>query len=152
MPGECFGRMIRMRLEQGGRIILIPKMECFMRTPIIVHLVLLSLGFGLPAWASPRIQPALPVPQTETLPGNESRPRPVMSPAASRGQLLYENHCISCHESLVHIREQQQARTPAQLRARVRYWADYLQLRWSREEVEEVANHLDSQYYRFERR
>lgn len=123
-----------------------------MRTPIIVPLVLLSLGLGLPAWASPRIQPAPPVPQTETLPGNESRPRPVMPPAASRGQLLYENHCISCHESLVHIREQQQARTPAQLRTRVRYWADYLQLRWGRDEVEEVANHLDSQYYRFERR
>lgn len=123
-----------------------------MRVPIIVHVALLSLGFGLPAWASPRIQPALPVPQTETVPVNESRPHPVMPPVASRGQLLYENHCISCHESVVHIRKQQQARTPAQLRARVRYWADYLQLRWSSEEAEEVASHLDSQYYRFERR
>lgn len=150
MPGDCFVRII----WAGTRWAYYPysKVKFFMRVPIIVNVALLSLGFGLPAWASSRVQPVLPVLQTETLPANEPRAHPVMPPAASRGQMLYENHCISCHESVVHIREQQQARTLAQLRARVQYWADYLQLRWSREEVEEVANHLDSQYYRFERR
>lgn len=123
-----------------------------MRIQIIVHAALLSLGLGLPAWASPRIPPPAPVPEMETPAGGESRHRPVMPPAAPRGQMLYENHCMSCHESVVHIRERQQAESLPQLRARVLYWADYLQMRWGREEVEEVVKHLDSQYYRFERR
>ena len=123
-----------------------------MRIPIRVHAALLSLALGLPAWASPRIVPPAPAPEMETPAGNESRQQPVMPPAVPRGQMLYENHCMSCHESVVHIRERQQAKSLPQLRARVLYWADYLQMHWGREEVEDVVNHLDSQYYRFERR
>jgi len=123
-----------------------------MRIQLIVHAALLSLGLGLPAWASPRIVPPAPVPATEAQPGNESRHPPVVPPAAPRGQMLYENQCMSCHESGVHIRTRQQVESLPQLRARVLYWADYLQLHWGREEVEDVVDHLDSQFYRFERR
>jgi len=123
-----------------------------MRIQILVHAALLSLALGLPAWASPRILPPPPVAQTEALPWDESRHQPVMSPTASRGQMLYENHCMSCHESAVHIRKRQQAKSLQQLRARVLYWADYLQMHWGKEEVEEVVIYLNNQYYRFERR
>jgi hypothetical protein len=66
--------------------------------------------------------------------------------------MLYENHCMICHESLVHVRSQQQVRSQPQLRAKVLHWADYLQLHWGGEEVEEVVRYLDRQYYQFERR
>jgi len=122
-----------------------------MRIQILVHAALLSLALGLPAWASPRIVPPAPAPEMETPAGNESRQQPVMPPAVPRGQMLYENHCMSCHESVVHIRERQQVKSLQQLRARVLYWADYLQMHWGREEVEEVFIYLNDQYYRFER-
>lgn len=123
-----------------------------MRIQIRVHAALLSLALGLPAWGSPRVVPPAPVPEMQTPAANESRHQPVMPPAAPRGQMLYENHCMSCHESVVHVRERQQAKSLPQLRARVRYWADYLHMRWGREEVDDVVDYLNSQYYRFERR
>jgi hypothetical protein len=123
-----------------------------MRIQIIVHAALLSLGLGLPAWASPRFPPPEPVPEMGTPAGNESGHQPVMPPVAPRGQMLYENQCMSCHASVVHIRARQQVKSLPQLRASVLYWAEYLQMRWDRDEVEDVVNHLNSQYYRFERR
>lgn len=123
-----------------------------MRTQSIVHAVLLSLGLAFPAWASPRALPPLPVPEQDAPSGHASRQPPVMPPAPPRGQMLYENHCMACHESVVHIRSRQQARSLPQLRGQVRRWADYSQLRWSGDEVEEVVRHLDSRYYRFELR
>lgn len=122
-----------------------------MRTRIMVHAALLALGFVLPAWASPRFLPA-PVPELEAPAVNESRQMPVMPPPPARGQMLYENHCMSCHESVVHIRSRQEAKSLPQLRAKVLHWADYLQMPWGKEEVEDVVKHLDSHYYRFERR
>ena len=122
-----------------------------MRTQVIVHAALLALGLALPAGASPRILPPPPVPELEAPAGNETRKPPVMPPAPPRGQMLYENHCMSCHESVVHIRSRQQAKSLPQLRAKVLHWADYLQMRWGREEVEDVVDHLNSQYYQFER-
>jgi hypothetical protein len=123
-----------------------------MRTQLIVYAALLSLGCALSAGASPRILPPPQVPGMETTSGNESRQMRVMPPVAPRGQMLYENHCMSCHESMVHIRGRQDVKSLPQLRARVLHWAAYLQLRWSREEVEEVVDHLNRQYYQFERR
>ncbi|MCK7583313.1 MAG: hypothetical protein MZV65_52385 [Chromatiales bacterium] len=40
-----------------------------------------------------------------------------------RGRLLYENHCMSCHESVLHIREKRKAANPAELRAAIERWA-----------------------------
>ena len=130
----------------------IHRLEFFMRTKIIVHAVLLMLGFALPAWASPRVLPP-PSQDQDREPTLDNAPRQklVMPPVQSRGQMLYENHCTSCHESLVHIRAGQQARSLPQLRARVQGWAGHLHLQWSREEVEDVVTYLNEQYYQFKR-
>jgi mono/diheme cytochrome c family protein len=130
----------------------IQRLEVFMRTRIIVHAALLSLGLALPAWASPRILPPPPAPDMEMPLKNESRQKPVMPPAPPRGQMLYENHCMSCHESLVHIRGNHRAHSPEDIRGWVSHWATYLHLRWGQEEVEEVVKHLNDQYYKFEPR
>lgn len=68
----------------------------------------------------------------------------------SRGEMLYENHCTSCHESGVHIREQHVVRNPADLRVQVRRWAEYQNLHWQDDEVEAVIQYVNSRYYRFE--
>jgi hypothetical protein len=83
---------------------------------------------------------------------NEPRQEPVKPPLPSRGQLLYENHCMVCHASIVHIRTRQQATSLSALRAQVVRWAASMQLHWSTEDIEDVVGHLDRQYYRFDSR
>jgi hypothetical protein len=123
-----------------------------MRTKNTVYAALLALGFVLPTWADPRAQPVPPAQERETPPINEPRQEPVTPPLPPRGQLLYENHCMSCHESVIHIRTRQHTRSLPELQAQVLHWAEYLKLNWDREDVREVAAHLDTRYYKFESR
>lgn len=67
-----------------------------------------------------------------------------------RGRLLYENHCMSCHESVVHIREQRKAVSPAELRAAIRSWAAEIKLRWQDADVNDVYQYLNNRYYKFQ--
>lgn len=85
-------------------------------------------------------------------PGDQSSGEPRTIPAASRGQLFYENHCLACHESVVHIRERHKVRTMDDLRAWVVLWAEELNLNWGPSEVEEVMRHLNRRYYHFDER
>lgn len=66
-----------------------------------------------------------------------------------RGRMLYENHCAFCHASRVHIREQRQAKTPAELRAAIQRWSGELKLKWQENDVNDVFLYLDSRYYHF---
>ena len=130
----------------------IQRLGLFMWIKIMVSAALLSLGFVSPAFASSRPPAVPPAQEIEIPPMNEPRQKPVKLPVLPRGQLLYENHCMSCHESVVHIRTKQQAKSLPELQAQVLHWAEYLQLRWGKEEVEDVVNHLNNQYYKFESR
>jgi hypothetical protein len=78
--------------------------------------------------------------------------KPLVIPAPSRGQLFYENHCLACHESVVHIRERHKVRTMDDLRAWVELWAGELHLNWGPAEMEEVVRHLNHRHYHFEER
>ncbi len=69
----------------------------------------------------------------------------------SRGQLLYENDCRGCHESVVHVREQRKASTPAAVEAWVRRWSGELRLGWGDDEVRAVSRYLGERYYKFQR-
>ena len=69
--------------------------------------------------------------------------------APSRGQLLYATHCIACHSSQLHWREQRQARDWDSLKAQVRRWQGNAGLGWSEADVTEVARHLNDTIYRF---
>jgi mono/diheme cytochrome c family protein len=74
---------------------------------------------------------------------------PTTLAAGSRGQLLYENHCTSCHASIVHIRENRNAKSMADLHGWVQRWADELRLKWSNEEIDDVAQYLAHRFYKF---
>ena len=71
------------------------------------------------------------------------------SAGAERGQLLYENHCTSCHTSTVHIRDQRKSKTPGELRAWILRWSGELKLSWSGDELADVYQHLNNRFYKF---
>ena len=66
-----------------------------------------------------------------------------------RGEGLYLNHCLSCHESTAHIREDRHAVSMHELRRWVARWAVQLELGWSQREIEDVTAYLNRTYYRF---
>jgi mono/diheme cytochrome c family protein len=77
----------------------------------------------------------------------------LLSPAAGaseveRGRLLYENHCLGCHESVLHVRAQRRVRSAPELRAEVATRAKSTGLHWSAEDIDDVARYLDRRYYR----
>jgi len=124
----------------------------FMRTQIMVYVALLSLGFIITAWATPHTLPVPPAQEREMPLMKEPQQKPVAPPVPPRGQMLYENHCMSCHESVVYIRGNHRTQSLTELRGRVSHWANYLRLRWGMEEVEEVVTYLNDRYYKFESR
>jgi len=67
---------------------------------------------------------------------------------AERGRLLYENHCQVCHSSVVHVREQRKARTPAELRGWIDRWSRELKLTWTADDAKDVYQYLNNRYYR----
>lgn len=67
----------------------------------------------------------------------------------SRGQMLYQNHCIACHTTQVHWRDQRLAADWSSLRVQVRRWERNTGLSWSDDDVEAVSEYLNRLYYQF---
>ena len=68
---------------------------------------------------------------------------------SERGRLLYENHCLACHETLAYMREAHKVRSLSDLRVQVIRWAQNQKLEWGKDEVNDVVNYLDNQYYHY---
>jgi mono/diheme cytochrome c family protein len=71
------------------------------------------------------------------------------APPASRGQLLYTTHCISCHNTNMHWRDGRQATDWPSLKAQVRRWQASSELQWSEDDIAEVARHLNDTIYHY---
>lgn len=69
-------------------------------------------------------------------------------PDAERGELLYENHCSTCHEDHVHMRQGSSILTIDEVSAQVERWAKELKLGWNDQDVFDVREYLLSTYYR----
>lgn len=110
---------------------------------------LLALGFAVMALTNPDGQQ---VPEASGDGAEPATPAPqaVVAPPGPRGQQLYENHCMGCHESVAQIRGVQEARSYEALHERVAHWARYMKLPWSEEEVGDVTRYLEGAYYRFD--
>ena len=67
----------------------------------------------------------------------------------TRGQMLYENHCTSCHESTVYIRTKRKATNYKEVGNWVNQRADWLNLDWSDVEKQEVMQYLNERYYKY---
>ena len=68
---------------------------------------------------------------------------------ASRGQMLYENHCTGCHESIVYIRARRKATNYKEVANWVNQRADWLNLNWSELEKKDVLQYLNERYYKY---
>ena len=77
-----------------------------------------------------------------------SRPTCASAPAASRGRLLYENHCQGCHSAALHWRRGRLATDWASLKEQVRAWQSRGLLGWSEDEIADVTRHLGETVYR----
>ena len=120
-----------------------------MRIRSIVIVGLFAIGAGAPVWASSRDMPSPPVQLKETVQLDASPQKPIVPPAPTRGQLLYENHCTVCHASVVHLRSDRRAKSQAEIRTWVMHWSGYLKLRWQPDEVDDVVKHLNQTFYKF---
>lgn len=76
-------------------------------------------------------------------------PVAVFSIDVQRGKALYENHCIKCHESTLHLREDRRAKTVEDVRSQVVRWSQELGLGWGYQEIEDVRQYLSSTFYNF---
>lgn len=76
-------------------------------------------------------------------------PAHAQTPPSSRGQLLYDNHCVECHTTQMHWRQQRLARDWESLKGQVRRFQGLAGLAWSDEDIEAVARHLNDTIYRF---
>ena len=71
------------------------------------------------------------------------------SPEVTHGRMLYENHCTSCHESMVYIRAKRKAKSYQEIVDWVNQRADWLNLGWSNLEKREVIQYLNERYYNY---
>lgn len=71
------------------------------------------------------------------------------APSPTRGQLLYETHCVECHNAQVHWRAGRKARNWATLKAQVVRWKEAARLGWDDADVSEVTRYLNEIAYRF---
>jgi mono/diheme cytochrome c family protein len=77
---------------------------------------------------------------------------PTYAADPTRGELLYETHCIGCHSTQVHWRDQRLAVDWITLNTQVRRWQSTVRLDWSDEDVTAVASYLNKLFYDFPER
>lgn len=69
--------------------------------------------------------------------------------AQTRGELLYTTHCVSCHTTQMHWRDNRQAIDWNSLKLQVRRWQVNAGLQWPEADVTEVSRYLNETIYRF---
>ncbi len=67
----------------------------------------------------------------------------------SRGALLYNTHCISCHTTQMHWRNNKQAFDWGSLKVQVRRWQANAGLQWGEADIDEVSRYLNETIYRY---
>ena len=73
--------------------------------------------------------------------------RPVRD--VGRGELLYSTHCVACHDTQVHWREQKLVTDWRSLQTEVSRWQEISGLGWGDEDVAVVARYLNALHYRY---
>ncbi|MBC7436624.1 MAG: cytochrome C [Bdellovibrionales bacterium] len=71
------------------------------------------------------------------------------SPSPSRGELLYSTHCISCHSTQMHWRNDRLAYDWASLKVQVRRWQGNAGLQWGDADITDVSHYLNDTIYSF---
>jgi mono/diheme cytochrome c family protein len=69
--------------------------------------------------------------------------------AQSRGELLYATHCVACHSSEVHWRNNKTATDWTSLKTQVKRWQESAALAWSDDDILDVTRYLNQAVYHF---
>jgi len=72
-----------------------------------------------------------------------------LQPLPTRGELLYNTHCIACHTTQVHWRDNKQATDWKGIEAQVRRWQGVAGLAWSDADITEVSRFLNNTIYKY---
>ena len=67
----------------------------------------------------------------------------------TRGELLYTTHCVGCHTTQMHWRDNKQAVDWDSLTLQVRRWQGNAGLQWREADITEVSRYLNETIYRF---
>ncbi len=70
-------------------------------------------------------------------------------PAQTRGELLYSTHCVTCHTTQIHWRNDRQAFDWDSLKFQVRRWQGMTGLAWSEADIAEVSRYLNETIYHY---
>ncbi|MEO7885332.1 MAG: cytochrome C [Polaromonas sp.] len=73
------------------------------------------------------------------------------TPLQTRGELLYTTHCIACHSSEMHWRDNRRANDWESLKVQVRRWQGNTGLQWDEADIAEVAGYLNDTIYQYPR-
>jgi mono/diheme cytochrome c family protein len=68
----------------------------------------------------------------------------------SRGRLLYDTHCATCHTERLHTREKSTIQSYGALRAEVGKRAAMTNRRFTPDELEDIIEFLDRSHYRLD--
>ena len=71
------------------------------------------------------------------------------APAATRGELLYSTHCVTCHTTQMHWRNDRQAFDWDSLKFQVRRWQGMTGLAWNEADIAEVSRYLNETIYHY---
>lgn len=93
---------------------------------------------------------AAAAPAAAVSPPAAAGPAAPAAPAAppTRGRLLYETHCVACHTTQMHWRDQRIVQDWDGLLAQVRAWQARANLNWPDADIEAVARHLNDHIYK----
>lgn len=83
------------------------------------------------------------------LAGNAALAQAAPDATPTRGQMLYDTHCIACHKAQVHWRDKKLATDWATLKALVRHWQAISGQYWNDADIVEVTRYLNEAYYRY---
>ena len=70
-------------------------------------------------------------------------------PAATRGELLYNTHCVACHTTQMHWRNDKKAVDWDSLKFQVRRWQGNAGLVWNDADITEVSRYLNDTIYHY---
>jgi mono/diheme cytochrome c family protein len=68
-------------------------------------------------------------------------------PTQTRGELLYSTHCVACHTTQIHWRNDKRAYDWDSLKFQVRRWQGNAGLAWSEADIAEVSRYLNETIY-----
>ena len=70
-------------------------------------------------------------------------------PSVTRGELLYSTHCVTCHTTQMHWRNDRQAFDWDSLKFQVRRWQGNAGLAWNEADIAEVSRYLNETIYHY---